>query len=76
MVGLDLGQPAFLVVGDTALLLEPIDHFSFWEFLTMALMISSNCGLGDKTPLVLTIALESLALEAISELISKILFLK
>ena len=38
--------------------------------------MSSSCGLGDKTPWVLTIALESLAHEALSELISKILFLK
>ena len=58
------------------MLLDPLDHFSFWEFLTVALKMSSSCGLGDKTPWVLTIALESLAHEALSELISKILFLK
>ena len=58
------------------MLLDTLDHFSVGEFLTVAFKMSSNCGLGDKTPWVLTIALESLAHEAISELISKILFLK
>lgn len=51
MVDLDFGQPTFLVVGGTPMSLEPLDYIRFGEFLTtVALMLSSNCGLGDKTP--------------------------
>lgn len=48
MVGVDLGQPTFLVLKDTTLSLEPLDYISFWEFLTiMAFVMFSNSGLRD-----------------------------
>lgn len=73
MVGVDLGQPTFLVVKDTTLSLEPLDYISFWEFLTvMVFVMFSNSGLRYwPSP-----DLGFLSLEAISKLISKILFRK
>lgn len=69
---MDLGQPTFLVVKDTTLSLEPLDYISFWEFLTiMAFVMFSNSGLRDTDhPLGIS------SIEAISKLISKILFRK